>query len=180
MSVRSPDVSALYGPDGAFTGSSCCCCCCLRLGVGTALPHPPEGCGRAGELGEAGLLPCTAACRGGAPKLSGSLSVVKGALWWFRASSYGSFFFPVAIPLMSDFHESRWIDRSPEGCQPPFATPLSLSMLTSFVVCGRCGIEYERWGGQVQIRESQRMRGPMSATPRHAETTNDVRGQVKR
>lgn len=62
---------------------------------------------------------------------SRSLSAASGFDSWFRFSSFGSFFLPVASPLRSCFHVARDIDGSPGGCHPPFASPLNLSMFSA-------------------------------------------------
>ena len=92
------------------------------LGAGTTLPNPPDGCGRAGVEGLLGLLPIAPVCFGGAPKLSGSLKVVNGALVWLRCASYGSFFFTPATVFQLSLCTGLWD-------HPSFAAPLSLSMI---------------------------------------------------
>jgi hypothetical protein len=63
---------------------------------------------------------------------SRSLSAASGLDSWFRFSSFGSCFFPVASPLRSCFHVARETEGSPGGCHPPFASPLNLSMFSAY------------------------------------------------
>ena len=125
LSVRRPVVSALYGPDGGFSSSSSSTRCCLREGVGTGDPSPPDG---AAIAPAPPPKPPAPVCFGGGPNESGSFKLDKGADVWLCAYSYGSFFFPVAIPFRSDFHESRCMGASPAGFHPPFAMPLKRSI----------------------------------------------------
>jgi len=89
--VLKPEVSCLYGTGGAGGFSASSRCSCRHFGSGTGPPSPPGGGGRGlvvkGELalvevtGDTGTTADAPLCLGGGPKLSGSLSAVKGALW---------------------------------------------------------------------------------------------------